>query len=228
VRHHGGIDVGGEHRDAAGQADDGRHLESLNGADEDEHGERQQRRQRQRQRDPPQRGGKPRPAHARCLLQLGIGVAQARADQEKGERRPEKALDQDHAGQRIDVEQHVGRPGERAVELVDRSGLAEHEEPGADIENVGRAERDDGGEIGERLPWRVGALDDEGVGRAEHQRQRGAARGEQERITQRREELPGAEHAGEIVETKPHAAVRRGHRDAALQQEDERRQHEGA
>ena len=124
----------------------------------------------------------PAPLHARRLLELRIGVAQRGAHQQERQRRPQEALDQHHAGHGIDVDQHVGRAGQVAVELVDRPGLAEHQEPGRDIENVGRAERDDRGHIGEPLERRIGALDDPGHDPADQQRDGGAAGRERQRV----------------------------------------------
>jgi len=41
--------------------------------------------------------------HARDLFQLWIGIAQGGPDQQERQRRPQEALDQHHAGHRVDV-----------------------------------------------------------------------------------------------------------------------------
>ena len=71
------------------------------------------------------------------LSELGIGLREHRRQQEKGQRRPQKALDQNHAGHRIDVE---ARQAERGDQIVERSVAAEQEQPGDDVEHKRRAE----------------------------------------------------------------------------------------
>ena len=114
-----------------------------------------------------------------------------------------------------------------AIEVVDRAGLAEEQQPGGDIEDVGRAERDDRGQIGERLERRIGALDNPGGRPADQQRQHGARRREHQRVHAGGEKVPAAQHRFEIAQP-PLRGVHGGARDrhAALHQEHERRHHQ--
>ena len=225
ARHHVAVDVGGQNRDAARQPDQRRHLECLDGADEDQHRQRQDRGQRQPHGDAPDRLPHAGAAHARGFLELGVGIAQRRAHQQERERRPQKSFDQDHSGHGVDVDQHVGCAGEMAIELIDRPGLAEHQQPGTDIENVRSSKRDDRGEIGERLERRVGALDDPGADPADHNRYRRAAGREYERVDARCDKAPAAEHGREIPDAPLYAALRIGDQNACLDEKQERRQH---
>src|SRR5437899_9002704 len=70
----------------------------------------------------------PAPLTRAASSSSGLAFAQGRGHQEKCERRPQEALHHDHAGHGIDVDQNVGCSGERAVELVDRAGLAEKQQ----------------------------------------------------------------------------------------------------
>ena len=163
-------------------------------------------------------------AHARGFLQLRIGVAQRRAHQEKRQRRPQEALDHDHPGHGIDVDQNVGGAGNAAVELIDRAGLAEQQQPRRHIKNVRRSERDDRGEIGQRLERRIGALDDPGGGPADRQRDHRAAGREHERVGADGKEAPTPQHRFEVGQA-PFAAALRVH-DTGFEQKHERRQHQ--
>ena len=222
--HHVAVDVGGQNGDAARQPHQRRNLERLDGADEDQHRQRQDGRQREPQGHPPDGHPDAGAAHARGFLQLRIGVAQRRAHQEERQRRPQEALDHDHAGHGIDVDQKVGGAGNAAVELIDRAGLAEQQQPRRHIKNVRRAERDDRGEIGQRLERRIGALDDPGGGPSDRQRDHRAAGREHERVGAGGKEAPTPQHRFEIGQA-PFAAALRVH-DTGFEQKHERRQHQ--
>ena len=115
-----------------------------------------------------------------------------------------------------------------AVEMIDRPGLAEEQQPGRDVEDVGRAERDDRGEIGERLERRVGALDDPGGDPADHEREQRARRREHERVDAGGDEVaalraPPRNCRGPTAESPD---VGPAMVSAALQQQQERRHHQ--
>ncbi len=111
--------------------------------------------------------------------------------------------------------------------MIDRAGLAEEQQPGGDVEDIGRAQRDDRGEIGERLERRVGALDDPGRHPADQERQRRARRREHQRIDGGGDDVPALQHRLEIAEAPRRRARRRpGDGEAALDQEQERRHHQ--
>ena len=166
-------------------------------------------------------------AHARGLFQFGVRIAQRGADEQERERRPQKAFDDHHAGHGIDVDEDIRVAGERAVEMIDRSGLAEEQKPSGDVENVRCAERDDRGEIGECLE-RVGALDDPGGDPADHERSAALAAANTSELA-RGEEIARVQHGCEIAETP--LVGERGrprNRHTSLQQKHERRHHQRA
>ena len=166
----------------------------------------------------------PAPCTRAASSSSGFELRSVALTKQERQRRPQEAFDQHHAGHRIDIDDDVGVAGERPVEMIDRSGFAEEQQPGGDVEDVGRAERDDRGEIGERLERRVGALDDPRRHPPDQQRQRRARRREHQRVDRGGDDVPALQHRLEIAEAPGGAARRRpGDGEAALHQEQERR-----
>jgi hypothetical protein len=151
------------------------------------------------------------------------------AESSRNERRPQKSFDHDHSGEGIHVEDRPDASRHSHQRSIDRAGAAEQEQPGRDVENVGRAERYDRRQIGEGLERRRSAHDEPGDDTAHADGECGGADAEHEGIRQALVKLPVGQDPAVMIEREvAEVAGRRGQAKAALDERHQRRDHHGA
>ena len=175
-------DAGRQDADPRGRAENRRHAELLGRKREHEKGAAENGGQRERQRD-----GEGRPEEARAgrqgrLFQCRIHRPQGAGDHQEDERHLIERLDEDDAGQRIDVHQRTGRT-DRHPELVEeaRRGIGQHH-PGQRAEERRRDERHDRRHLDQPPSRHVGTHHRPCEERARHGRDERGSRSDHDRV----------------------------------------------
>ena len=222
---HALVDRGGQRVQVAWCADQERHLEQFERADQREQEDRNNARPHQRQRDPPE--SRPQ-VGARCggrFLQRRVHGAEHRHREQKHNRHPQHAFDEDHAAERIELDRPLAPAEDRAQKYVDEAAVGpEQHDPADALDDHRNGERQEGRYHGGAPERRVGACHQPGRRYTERDRKGRAPK----RVADRCDPQVAAavrQHGDEIVEAD--LRLRAGpDSEARSQQEPERRQHD--
>ena len=185
------VDARGEHPDVVAQADHRRHLERLQPAHDHDQDRCVERRLRERQRHAKEDARHRRAAHDRRLLERRIHRAERRHHQQEHEWREMESLDEDHAGQAVDIER-------AEAELLDEARVRdpvvriEQERPRDRMQDPGDDQRHDRRRVHQGLAGHVGAHEQIGERGADDESEHRRAEREDERVEQHRPEPDGA------------------------------------
>ena len=210
--------------DIAGNADQQRHFEKFERADEGEQQHGQYARTGERQRHAPEALPPARARHGGRLLERRIHGAERRQREQKGDRCPEQAFDEYHAAEAEQFDRRAGEAEPCAQPYVDQPVVgAEQQDPADPAHDQRRGERQERTDEDSLAKRHIGARHEPRGRKAEHD---GENRRTERKTDRDAPQAPAVERQNPPVILPPECRLEAGHRnaDAALQKVEERRQ----
>ena len=195
------LDVGGEHVDAGGTADQARHLVRRHPHHEQKQQRGQDRGSQQRQRDPGEDLGVVAARHQAGLLHADVEHAQRRPERQIGERKIVARQRPGHSRHRVDVDGRLAQPERRHQHRIAPADIgAEDENPRHGHQQSGNGERQQRERVKQGRARSVGALNHPGHQRAHDEGGHSRPEGEHQGIPEQPQDVPARIGLDEIVE----------------------------
>ena len=200
-RDDGTLDIGGEHVDAGGTADQARDFVGRHPHHEQQQQRGQDRGPQQRQRDPGEDLRVIAARHQGGLLHAHVEHAQRRPQRQIGERKIVARERPGHPRHRVDVDRRFAEPERRFEHRIAPTDIrAEHEDPGHGHQQSGNGERQQRQRVKERRAGGVGTLDRPGHQRAHDEGGDRRAEREHQGVPEQSQDMPARIGLDEIVE----------------------------